>query len=146
MRRLAILIALVPALASCESEKKPDTFSKIERMKNVDPMVMAERRAAGRWRSEAGILPGDPKLWVVMDIAGDQSLRVERRGMSTRMETVYAYAKGKVTVKSDGIDGEAPDADGSLKPFRSFTASFPSPAKMLVKSGDQSFVFRYDGN
>lgn len=144
-QRPFVLAPLALALVSCGGPD-PAPPSKAEIARGADPVVMAERRAMGRWRSEAGVLPGDPKLWVILDISGDKVLRVERRGLSGRYETVYAQASGEVSIRSDGIDAEAPDADGSLLPFRSFSASFPSPAKMLVRSGEQTFVFRYAGS
>jgi len=146
MRSLHIVLASAMLATACDqSPRSIPTNAGMETPRGADPVVMAKRRAAGRWRSEPGILPGDPKLWVIVDVAGDQSLRIEKRGMSSRFEAVYAQASGKVTTTDDGIAGEAPDADGSLTPFRTFTASFPSPAKMLVKTGDQSFAFRFDG-
>ena len=146
MRSLHIVVASAILVTACDRTSEPvGGQARVDAPRGADPVVMAKRRAAGRWRSEPGILPGDPKLWVIIDVAGDQSLRVEKRGMSSRFEAVYAQASGKVATTDAGISGEAPDADGSLVPFRSFTASFPSPAKMLVKSGDQSFAFRFDG-
>ncbi len=141
---VAVLVAAVCLGACGAADKSPDASPQIrERGVAADPVVMAERRASGRWRSEAGILPGDPRLWVILDVAGDGSLRVERRGMSDRREAVYAMASGKVKITPEGMSAQAPDADGSLLPFRDFTATFPSPAKMLVRSGERTFVFRY---
>lgn len=145
MRASVAVVFMAACLGACGTgDKTPDAAPQIrERGRGADPVVMAERRAAGRWRSEAGVLPGDPRLWVILDVAGDGSLRVERRGMSDRREAVYAMASGKVEITSDGMAAHAPDADGSLLPFREFTATFPSPAKMLVRSGERTFVFRY---
>lgn len=145
MRTLILMLAAATTLAACDRSASDKTMSKIERAKGADPVVMAKRRAAGRWRSEPGILPGDKTLWVILDVAGTQDLRIERRGLSGRYESVYSSASGKIEITSEGISGEAPDADGSLLPFRTFTATFPSAAKMLVKSGDRTFVFRFDG-
>lgn len=149
MRSLLVLIAALPALAACDRfapqpAQVPDGNAQ-EMVRRADPVILAERRAAGRWRSEAGILPGDSSLWVIIDISGSKDLRIERRGLSGRFESVYAQASGKVEITGEGVTAEAPDADGSLHPFRSFSASFPSPSKMLVKSGDQTFLFTYVG-
>ena len=145
MRRMILALTALTSLAACD--RKPEVSAKqgAEMARKADPAIVAERRATGRWRSEPGILPGDKNLWVIIDVAGTKDLRIERRGLSGRYESVYASASGKVEVTPEGITAEAPDADGSLRPFRTFSASFPSSSKMLVKSGDQTFLFTFAG-
>lgn len=145
MRRTILALATLASLTACDRGVVAPSKSDAQRRREADPVIMAERRSAGRWRSEPGILPGDKALWVIIDIAGTKDMRIERRGMSGRYESVYASASGKVDVKPEGISAEAPDADGSLRPFRSFSATFPSATKMLVKSGEQTFLFTFSG-
>ena len=145
MLRMILVLAILAPLAACD-RGAVDAKPSAERKRGADPVIMAERRAAGRWRSEAGALPGDRSLWVIIDIAGTKDLRIEKRGMSGRFESVYAEASGKVAITADGVTGDAPDADGSLRPFRSFKATFPSSAKMLVKTGEQTLLFTYAGS
>ena len=148
-RSTILALASLAALTGCEwksgEQSPPGGAPSGTATPKPDPVIMSERRAAGRWRSEAGILPGDKSLWVIIDIAGSKDLRRERRGLTGRFETVYAQASGKVEISTEGVEAEAPDADGSLRPFRSFTATFPQPSKMLVKSGEQTFLFTYSG-
>lgn len=152
MRRIVTLLSAFAALTGCgwvsgDEASAPDAVQAGPETKRfADPVVISERRAFGRWRSEPGILPGVSSLYVIIDVAGTKDMQIELRGRSSRRDAVYAIAKGKVEITSEGVSATAPDAGRSLAPFSEFTATFPNTSMMSVLSSDgRRFEFRYDG-
>lgn len=146
MRSIIAVMVFGLMLSSCGQGSSDAIPGDPQVKRYADPVVMAERRALGRWKSASGVLPGAKNVWVIFDIAGSKDIQAEVRGMSSRREAVYAIGKGKVQITDTGITGTLDRPSSSLWLFRDFKASFPNTSTMIVVAGDgRKFTFNYDG-
>lgn len=108
--------------------------------------VERERRAMGRWRSEAGILPGVLNQWIILDIAGTKEARMEVRKADVRRQSVTEFATGEIVVTPTGIDVKLPNAKGALADFHEAKGVFASTSKIyLTGANGRKIDLTYDG-
>lgn len=146
MRGSSLILGVLLALCGCDRQPDAAPTGDTAVKRFSDPLVLAERRAIGRWRTDPGVLPGDKSIWVILDISGTHDVRAEIRGMSSRREAVYAMSDGRVEITQSGVTGTLTRPPSSLWVLKGFKAVFPNTSTMLVTSDDgRQFTFRYSG-
>lgn len=153
--RAIIAVTLLAALCSCGEEPRKETSSEAPRRAPIvkdgvhavgRDAVIVVRRAMGRWRSPAGVLPGSRNQWLLLDIAGTKDARLEIRTSDFGHESVTAFATGHVVITTPGIDVSLPDAKGVLGDFRRASATFPTTSTMILRSAKgRELTLTYDG-
>ena len=142
MKRTLLILGSLILSSSCGSEQQQPVPDGPPRTKEE---VRQMRMVAGRWRSDVGVLPGQDRRHVILDIANDGSVSMQLRERGPKMDIVLAESAGKVTLVEDGIAGSLAEPGKDLRFFRSFSAPMPSVGILEVKGSGASIEMTYTG-
>lgn len=145
MKRASFLVglALVLLLAGCDGgdERVYEESGPSASREEVSQM----RAISGRWRTRAGVLPGQDRRHVIMDIAGDGSVSMELRESGGKSDIVLEQASGDLSLLPDGFSVEMQETGKELRYFRSFTAKMPSGGVLSLEGEGAGLDMTYVG-
>ena len=143
MKRLLLSLGLALLCSACGEERSPAESS--PDLVRPEAEVTQMRLVAGRWKSQPGVLPGQDRRHVIMDIANDGSVSMELRERGPKMDIVLAESRGQVDLSDGAISGSLEDAGRELRYFRSFTADMPEGGVIMLKGNGAGIEMAYAG-
>ena len=142
MKRTILILGILLLSSSCGNEQQQPAPDGPPRTKEE---VSQMRMVAGRWRSGVGVLPGQDRRHVILDIANDGSVSMQLRERGPKMDIVLAESSGEVALVEDGISGSLSEPGKDLRFFRSFSAAMPSAGILEVRGSGASIEMTYTG-
>lgn len=104
---------------------------------SVNPAIMQVRQAQGVWRSQVGVLPAQPTMWVELSIAGDRTFVASLRTGTLKKVGIMGEATGVVRFDRSSISGTATKIMGvKAKALARWSTPAPQAGRLSVAFGD----------